>query len=54
MNECNNITVEVRNSKSVGAFKKLIKWEKKKTQYSQSMIHLVLIFLPILDFNLVI
>ena len=55
INEWNNLTVEIRNYKSVGAFKILIKCEKKKkTQYSQSMIHLVLNSLPVLDFNLVI
>ena len=33
INEWNNLTVEIRNSKSVGAFKKLSKCEKeKKTQ----------------------
>ena len=30
INEWNNLTVEIRNSKSVGAFKKLIKCEKKE------------------------
>ena len=54
INEWNNLTVEIRNSKSVSAFKKLIKCEKKKTHYSQSMIHSVLNSLPTLDFNLVI
>ena len=29
INEWNNLTVEIRNSKSVSAFKKLIKCEKK-------------------------
>ena len=38
INEWNNLTVEIRNSKLVSTFKKLIKCEKKKTQYSQSMI----------------
>ena len=55
INEWNNLTIEIRNSKSVSAFKKLIKFKKKKkTHYSQSMIHSVLNFLPALDFNLVI
>ena len=55
INEWNNLTVEIRNSKSVSAFKKLIKCKKKKkTHYSQSMIHSVLNSLPALDFNLVI
>ena len=54
INEWNNLTIEIRNSKSVSAFKKLIKGEKKTTQYSQSMIHLVLNSLPALDFNSVI
>ena len=55
INEWNNLTVEIRNSKSVDAFKKLIKCDKKKkTRYFQSMIHLVLNSLPVLDFNLVI
>ena len=30
MNEWNNLTVQIRNSKSVSAFKKLIKCEKKE------------------------
>ena len=54
INEWNNLTVKIRNSKSVSAFKKLIKCEKKKTHYSQSMIHSVLNSLPALEFNLVI
>ena len=37
-----NVTVEIRNSKSVSALKKLMKCEKKKTHYSVSMIHLAL------------
>ena len=54
MNEWNNLTVEIRNSKSVSAFKKLLKCEKRKTHYSISMIHSVLNSLHALDFNLVI
>ena len=54
INEWNNLTVDIRNSKSVSAFKKLIKCEKKETHYSQSMIHSVLNSLPALEFNLVI
>ena len=46
INEWNNLTVEIRTSKPVSAFKKLIKCEKKKTLYSQSMIHSVLNSLP--------
>ena len=53
MNEWNNLTVQIRNSTSVSAFKKL-NAKKKKTQYSQSMIRSVLNSLPALDFNLVI
>ena len=34
INEWNNLTVEIRNSKSVGAFKKLIKYEKKENSIS--------------------
>ena len=34
INEWNNLTVEIRNSKSVGAFKKLSKCEKKKKENS--------------------
>ena len=30
INEWNNLTVQIRNSKSVSALKKLIKWEKKE------------------------
>ena len=30
INEWDNLTAEIRNSKSVGAFKKLIKCEKKR------------------------
>ena len=49
-----NLTVEIRNSKSVSALKKMIKCEKKsKAQYSQSMIHSALNSLTALDFNLV-
>ena len=44
INEWNNLTAEIRNSKSVSAFKKLIKCKKKKTHYSQSMICLRLQF----------
>ena len=48
-----NLTVEIRNSKSVSAVKKMIKYEKKsKTRYSQSMIHSALNSLPALDFSL--
>ena len=54
MNGINNLTVEIRNSKSVSALKKWIKCEKKKTQFSQYMIHSVLNSLPALDFNLVV
>ena len=55
VNECNNLTVEIRNSKSVSTSKKLIRCEKeKKTHYAQSIIHSVLNFLSTLDFNLVI
>ena len=55
VNEWNSFTVQKRNSKSVIAFKKLIKCKKKKkTQYSQSMIHSVLNSLPVLELNLVI
>ena len=46
INEWNNLTIEIRNSKSVSAFKKLIKCQKKKTHYSQSMILSVLNSLP--------
>ena len=34
INEWNNITVEIRTSKSVSAFKKLIKCEKKNSLFS--------------------
>ena len=34
INEWNNLTVEIRNSKSVSAFKKLIKFKKKKKENS--------------------
>ena len=54
INEWNNLTVEIRNSKSVSAFEKLIKCEKNETHYSQSVTHSVLNSLPALDFNLVI
>ena len=54
INEWNNLTVEIRNSKSVSALNKLIKCEKEKYQYSQSMIRSVLNSLSALDFNLVI
>ena len=37
INEWNNLTVEIRNSKSVGAFKKLIKCEKKKKKKENSI-----------------
>ena len=47
-------TVEIGNSKSVSTLKKSIKYRKKKTQYSRSMIHSVLNSLPALEFNLVI
>ena len=40
--------MEIRNSKSVSAFKTLIKCKKKKTHYSESMIHSVLNSLPAL------
>ena len=54
INEWNNLTVQIRNSKSVSALKKLIKCKKKETQYLQSMIHWLLNSLPTLDFNFVI
>ena len=41
INECNNLTVEIRNSKSVSTLKKLIKCEKKENSifsiYDQSI-----------------
>ena len=55
ISEWNNLTVKKKYSKSVSTLRKLIKCEKKKkTQYSQSMIHSVLNSLPALDFSLVI
>ena len=54
INERTNLTFEIRNSKSVSALNKLIKCEKEKYQYSQSMIRSVSNSLSALDFNLVI
>ena len=54
INERTNLTVEIRNYKSVSALNKLIKCEKEKYQYSQSMIRSVSNSLSALDFNLVI
>ena len=63
INKWNNVTVEIRNSKSVSTFKKLIKCKKKikkkmiiimKAYYSQSMMYSALNSLPPLVFKLVI
>ena len=52
INEWNNLTVEIRNSRSISTLKKSINCgKKKKTQF---MIHSVLNSLPALDFNLAI
>ena len=62
INKWNNVTVEIRNSKSVSTFKKLIKCKIiiiiiiiiMKAHYSQSMMYSALNSLPTLVFKLVI